>query len=126
MAFVIDTLTEPGMTVSDAKTVTVDGLRGPRKRRLVKPLFVKHATEGTCLRIACKSGFVDLPFRKQHPYPGIVPSYTLPPPSDCNFRPPAFSLPYDTASPHHVTTWPRSFATGRGKADSLDPQLDHP
>ena len=40
MAFIIDVLTELGMSVSDAKTVIIDGLRGPRKPRLLKPLLV--------------------------------------------------------------------------------------
>ncbi|CAE7903235.1 unnamed protein product [Symbiodinium microadriaticum] len=75
MAFIIDTLTSLGMTVSDAKTVILDGLRGPQKSRLLKPLLKQHPDKGTCLQLACSSGFLDLPFRHSHTYLGIKLSY---------------------------------------------------
>ena len=62
MAFIIDTLTSLGMTVSDAKTVILDGLRGPQKSRLLKPLLKQHPDRGTCLQLACSHGFLDLSF----------------------------------------------------------------
>ena len=51
MSFTIDTLTDLGMSVSDAKVVIIDGLRGPTKSRLLKPLLHHHKQKGTCLRI---------------------------------------------------------------------------
>ena len=75
MAFIIDTLTSLGMTVSDAKTVILDGLRGPQKSRLLKPLLKQHPDRGTCLQLACSNGFLDLPFRSSHTYLGIKLSY---------------------------------------------------
>ena len=36
MSFIIDTLTDLGMSVSDAKTVIIDGLRGPTKVTLAE------------------------------------------------------------------------------------------
>ena len=51
MSFIIDTLTDLGMSVSDAKVVIIDGLRGPTKSRLLKPLLHHHKQKGTCLRI---------------------------------------------------------------------------
>ena len=75
MSFIIDTLTDLGMSVSDAKTVIIDGLRGPTKSRLLKPLLHSHKQKGTCLRLQGGRGAVDLPFRKQHPYLGVVLSY---------------------------------------------------
>ena len=75
MSFIIDTLTDLGMSVSDAKTVIIDGLRGPAKSRLLKPLLHSHKQKGTCLRLQGGRGAVDLPFRKQHPYLGVVLSY---------------------------------------------------
>ena len=61
MAFIIDTLTSLGMTVSDAKTVILDGLRGPQKSRLLKPLLKRHPDKGPCLQLACTRGFLDIP-----------------------------------------------------------------
>ena len=75
MSFVITTLTDLGMSVSDAKTVIIDGLRGTAKSRLLKPLLQHHKQKGTCLRLQGQRGNIDLPFRKQHPYLGIVLSY---------------------------------------------------
>ena len=75
MAFIIDTLTSLGMTVSDAKTVILDGLRGPQKSRLLKPLLKQHPDRGPCLQLACSRGFLDLPFRHSHTYLGIKLSY---------------------------------------------------
>ncbi|OLP88826.1 hypothetical protein AK812_SmicGene29782 [Symbiodinium microadriaticum] len=75
MAFIIDTLTSLGMSVSDAKTVILDGLRGPQKSRLLKPLLKQHPDRGPCLQLACSRGFLDLPFRHSHTYLGIKLSY---------------------------------------------------
>ena len=75
MGFIIDTLTDLGMSVSDAKTAILDGLRGPAKSRLLKPLLQHHKQKGACLRIQCRQGSVDLPFRKQHPLFGVVLGY---------------------------------------------------
>ena len=75
MAFIIDTLTSLGMTVSDAKTVILDGLRGPQKSRLLKPLLKQHPDRGPCLQLACSRGFLDLPFRHSHMYLGMKLSY---------------------------------------------------
>ncbi|CAE6950667.1 unnamed protein product [Symbiodinium sp. CCMP2592] len=75
IAFIIDTLTSLGMSVSDSKTVILDGLRGPAKSRLLRPLLQHHKDKGPCLRVMCATGPLDLPFRKQHPYLGIVLSY---------------------------------------------------
>ena len=75
MSFIITTLTDLGMSVSDAKTVIIDGLRGTAKSRLLKPLLQHHKQKGTCLRLQGQRGTIDLPFRKQHPYLGIVLSY---------------------------------------------------
>ncbi|CAE7539323.1 unnamed protein product [Symbiodinium sp. CCMP2592] len=75
IAFIIDTLTSLGMSVSDSKTVILDGLRGPAKSRLLRPLLQRHKDKGPCLRVMCATGPLDLPFRKQHPYLGIVLSY---------------------------------------------------
>ena len=76
MAFIIDTLTSLGMTVSDAKTVIGDGLRGPQKSRLLKPLLKRHRDRGPCLQLACANGFLDIPLRQSHTYLGIQLSYS--------------------------------------------------
>ncbi|CAE6966199.1 Pol [Symbiodinium sp. CCMP2592] len=75
IAFIIDTLTSLGMSVSDSKTVILDGLRGPAKSRLLRPYLQRSKDKGPCLRVPCLAGPLDLPFRKQHPYLGIVLSY---------------------------------------------------